>query len=120
VFRSTTLLGTVAEPAEELQVNQHTGVAYAEHKDGSVRRVELLNGPSVVTSLTTDAVLTGWDPVSGDELARSAAGLVAIHGRQVAQTIRVGAHPHDVVVDPHSHRLVAISGVTLTVMRTSP
>jgi hypothetical protein len=119
VFRGTELLGTVTVPDHDTAVDQRTGVVYVEHKQGSARVIDLLRGPRIIASLTTDAIISGWDPVSGDVLATSPKGLVAIHGDHVVQTVKVGANPHDIVGDTAGHRLYTIAGTTLTILRTT-
>jgi hypothetical protein len=119
VFRGTQLLGTVNVPDHDTVVDQSTGVVYVEHKQGSSRVIDLLRGPHVIGSLTTDAIITGWDPVTGDVLATSPKGLVAIHGDHVVQTVKVGANPHDIVGDAAGHRLYTIAGTTLTILHTT-
>jgi hypothetical protein len=118
VLRGTRVLGTVHDSARVVVANQRTGVAYVERKTGSGYVIELLSGPTVIGSLTTTASLTGWDPVTGAEIGSAPTGLVAIRGRHVVQTVKVGAGPR-VVDDVGSHRLYTVAGTTLSVLRTA-
>jgi hypothetical protein len=119
VLRGTHVLGRVAESAEEVVVNQRTGVAYVEHKAGDSRVIELLDGTQVIGALPTNAVVAVWDPVSGDVIAGASSGIVAIRGHHVAQQVGLGGQPHNIVVDPSGDRLYSTAGSTLRIMRTS-
>jgi hypothetical protein len=118
VVRGTHLVASSPTPTRVLVVNQDTGVAYDERKHGGSYQINRFRGGTMLSPISTDAVLLGYDPVSRAVIASGPDGLEFIKGTHVVQTVSIGANPRIEIV-PSADRMYVVTHHLLTVLGTS-
>jgi hypothetical protein len=93
-------------------------VAYDEHKQGAGYQITRFRDGTMLSPISTDALLLGYDPVSQDIVASGPNGLELMKGTHVVQTVSVGANPR-IEILPKDHRIYVVTHHLLTILRTT-